>query len=75
MLHRSEGVELAKAVGVMDMAGIGADVALRLLKAVNENGLGVIAQGKEDDMRLLGGMFREIGMKTTVQAASATQMR
>ena len=78
VLHRKktgESVELSRAVGVMGMAGIGADVALSLVTRVNETGRGIVAQGKEDDMRLLAGMFREVGMKTTVQAAGAAAAR
>ena len=54
----------------MAMAGIGADVALRLIASVNQHGEGVVVQGKEDDCRLMAGMFAEVGMKTTVKPAS-----
>ena len=58
-----------KAVGVMEMAGLGADVALNLIGRVNAHGEGIVVQGKEEDMRLMAGMFADIGMETTVQPA------
>ena len=55
----------------MASAGIAANVALRLLTTVNEKGLGIVCQGKETDMKMMAGMFDEIGMKATLQVGSA----
>ena len=72
VLHKNESLDMPKAVGVMSMAGIGPDVALRLLKTVEEHGLGIVVQGKQDDMLLMRGMFAEYGMKATVQGATVS---
>ena len=69
VLHKDESVPWQTAVGVLQMAGIGADVALRLMSTVNQRGQGIVVQGTQDNCLLMAGMFREIGMKTTVQAA------
>ena len=71
VLYKNEKVAWQTAVSVMTMAGIGEDAALRLIKTVNVNGQGIVVQGKEDSCRLMAGMFREIGMKTTVRKADA----
>jgi hypothetical protein len=71
ILHKSESVPWQAAVGVLENAGIGADVALRLLTGVNERGQALVAQGTDTNMALLAGMFTEIGMKTTIQPGSA----
>ena len=71
ILHKNESVPLQMVVGVMDRAGIPPNVALRLLTVVNANGQGIVMQGKEGDVKLMVGLFDEIGMKTTVQPGSA----
>ena len=73
VLHKNEQVELGAAVGVFEMAGIAATVALRLLKTVSERGRAVVCQGKEEDMRLTARMFGEVGMKTSVMRGAAPQ--
>ena len=73
VLHKNEQVELGAAVGVFEMAGIAATVALRLLKTVSECGRAVVCQGKEEDMRLTARMFGEVGMKTSVMRGAASQ--
>ena len=72
VLHKNESVALQTAVSVMLQAGITADVALRLLTTVNQRGQGIVVQGKEEDVKLMAGMFAEIGMKTTVQPAPSS---
>ena len=71
VLHKNESVELGAAVGVFEMAGVAANVALRLLKTVSERGRAVVCQGKEEDMKLTARMFGEVGMKTSVMTGSA----
>ena len=75
ILHKSESVPLQAAVAVMDMAGVAPNDSLRLLTTVNEHGQGIVIQGKEDDVRLMAGLFSDIGMKTTVRAGSAPHIQ
>jgi G3E family GTPase len=70
VLHETEGVPLRAAIGVMGQAGIGTNIALPLLRTVGEQGQGIVAQGREEDMQLLAGLFAEVGMKTTIQQGS-----
>ena len=69
VLHKDKKFSLQTAVSVLAQAGIGADVGLRLVTAVQKNGQGIVVQGKEDDCRLMAGMFKQVGMQTTVQPA------
>ena len=71
ILHKNETVELGAAVGVMEMAGISAATALRLLNVVKDKGKAIVCQGKAEDMKMMAGLFGEVGMKTTVAAGSA----
>ena len=71
ILHKSESVDLGAAIGVMEMAGISASVAHRLLTTVSNKGRAIVCQGKEDDMKLMARLFDEIGMDTTMQVGSA----
>ena len=71
VLHKdgADANVLNAAVGVMQMAGIGPDIALRLIAAVNKQGQAIVSQGEEEDLRMLAEMFAEVGMKTTVREA------
>ena len=75
VLRKNESVAWQAAVGVMKTAGIGEDVVLPLLKIVNERGQGIVAQGREEDMQMLAGLFAEIGMTTSIQEGSAPQAK
>ena len=49
VLHKDKKFSLQTAVSVLAQAGIGADVGLRLVTAVQKNGQGIVVQGKEDE--------------------------
>ena len=50
---------------------ISAATALRLLNVVKDKGKAIVCQGKAEDMKMMAGLFGEVGMKTTVAAGSA----
>ena len=71
ILHRNESLVMEVAVGVLGRCGIAASDAMPLLSQVASDGQGAVSQGKEEDMRLMAGMFAELGMKVTVQPHNA----
>ena len=40
-------------------------------KALTSKGKAIVCQGKAEDMKMMAGLFGEVGMKTTVAAGSA----
>ena len=70
---RGGGVDRRRAVSYWYriFAHISAATALRLLNVVKDKGKAIVCQGKAEDMKMMAGLFGEVGMKTTVAAGSA----